>query len=140
MEDSNSMAVSIKEIAECVQGEVLNSQERLGEMVKSVMVGAMCVDPSPMYFGLKADKAVITRGDRMDIQLGALETSIKCLVLTGGVKPSQMVLERAKEKKAPVIVVKEDTPTTLARLEQCLGAVRSTAPTPTGETTPASGS
>jgi len=124
MQESSSIAVSIKDIAECVQGEVLNSQDRLGEMVKSVMVGAMCVDPSPMYFGIKSDKAVITRGDRMDIQLGALETSVKCLVLTGGVKPSAMVLERAKEKRAPVIVVKEDTPATLARLEQCLGAAR----------------
>ena len=122
MEGSRSRTVTIKDIVECVQGEVLNSKERLADTVTSLMVGVMCVDPSPLYFGQKSDKAVITRGDRTDIQLGALETSIKCLVLTGGTKPLPVVLARAKEKNVPVILVQKDTPATLAQLEQCLSA------------------
>ena len=121
MEGMLSGTVTIKDIVECVQGEVLNSKERLGESVSSLMVGVMGMDPSPMCFGLKSDKAVITRGDRADMQLGALETSIKCLVLSGGIRPCSMVLARAKEKNVPVIVAQKDTPTILAQLEQCLG-------------------
>lgn len=128
MEGAPSGAVTIKDIVECVQGEVLNSKERLDDSVSSLMVGVMCVDPSPMYFGLKSDKAVITRGDRTDLQLGALETSIKCLILTGGVKPRPIVLARAKEKNVPVIVAQKDTAAILAQLEQCLAQPRMVQP------------
>lgn len=128
MEASPSGAVTIKDIAEWIHGEVLNSQERLTDSVTSLMVGVLGMDPSPMYFGLKSDKAVITRGDRADIQLGALETPIKCLVLTGGIQPSSMVLARAKEKSVPVIVAREDTATILAQLERCMGQPNTASP------------
>ena len=117
------MGVSIKELADCIQGEIINCSEQSGEQIENLMVGAMCVDPSPLYFNIKSEKAVITRGDRLDIQLGALETSTKCLILTGGEKPHPSVLQRADEKKVPILVVTNDTTSTLAKLEEGLQQV-----------------
>ena len=91
------LTVSVGELAEHLQGEILNSLERCDELVENLMVGAMCVDPATSYFNLKPNKAVIARGERADIQLPALETSTKCLILSGGVKPIATILFRAEE-------------------------------------------
>ena len=121
MEERKPSTVSIGELAEYIQGEILNCPEQSGELVENLMVGAMCVDPAPLYFDIKPNKAVITRGDRADIQLGALETSTKCLILTGGIKPIPSVMQRAEETKVPIIMVEKETPATLADLETGLG-------------------
>ena len=47
------------------------------------MLGAMGAELALKFFRTKPDKIVITGGDRADIQLAALETDTKCLVLTG---------------------------------------------------------
>ena len=56
------------------------------------------------YFRRKPNKAVITGGDRADIQLAALETSTRCLILTGNLYPSPAVLNRAEELCVPVLL------------------------------------
>jgi len=45
------------------------------------MVGAMGQEQALNFLEVKANKAVITGGDRADVQLAALETSTKCLIL-----------------------------------------------------------
>lgn len=123
MEEQKTVSITVGRMAECLHGEIMNSPDRASESIGSLMVGAMGVEPTPVYFGQRAEKAVITRGDRSDIQLGALETSIKCLVLTGGIRPIPMVVQRAEEKGVPIIVVGNDTPATLSELESCFGQV-----------------
>jgi len=120
-EERKPAGISISELANCIQGEILNSPEKSGEIVENLMVGAMCVDPAPLYFNLKPAKAVITRGDRADIQLNALKTSTKCLILTGGTKPLPDVMQRAEEEGVPILLVEKDTPATLSELERGLG-------------------
>jgi len=124
MEDRRKLTLSIGDLVEAIQGEVLNCADKSGEIVENLMVGAMCVDPAPLYFSLKANKAVITRGDRPDIQMGALETPTKCLILTGGIKPLPNIIQRAEEKKVPIIVVDKDTTTTLSEIEEGLSEVQ----------------
>ena len=133
MEDRRPSAVSIGELAEYVKGEILNCPEQSGELVENLMVGAMCVDPTPLYFNLKSNKAVITRGDRADIQLGALETSTKCLIITGGIKPIPSVMQRAEEAMVPVILVSKDTSATLADIENSLSEIVVEAPAAVNE-------
>ncbi len=116
-EDRALLGVTVGELAEHVGGSILNSQDRSGELVESVMVGAMSVDSSLSYLRLKSNKAVVTRGDRPDIQLGALETSTKCLVLTGNIEPVPGILSRARERDVPIVMVDKDTPGTMEALE-----------------------
>ncbi len=117
-------AVSVADIAAHLNGEVLNSPNREGALVESIMVGALGIDPALTYFGLKTNKAAVIRGNRADIQLAALETPTSCLVLTGGTRPIQNIRFRAEEKGVPMVLVKDDTLTTLARLEQAFSGAR----------------
>jgi BioD-like phosphotransacetylase family protein len=84
----------------------------------------MSVDSALTYFRRKPNKAVITGGDRPDIQLAALETSTKCLILTGNLHPSPIILGRAEEVGVPMILVKQDTLTTVEIIEQFFGKTR----------------
>lgn len=117
-------AISVADIADHLEGQVLNNPERAGALVENIMVGALGLDPALAYFGRKGSKAVVARGNRADIQLAALETPTSCLVLTGGSKPIQNIQFRAQEKGVPMIAVKDDTLTALGKLEQAFSGAR----------------
>lgn len=122
-EDKILLAVTVAEIAEHLNGEVLCAKEKSDELVEAFMVGAMAQEHALRYFRLKKNKAVITGGDRADIQLAALETSTKCLILTGRFQPSPIVLARAEELGVPMILVDTDTYTAVERMDDLLGRV-----------------
>jgi hypothetical protein len=67
---------------------------------------------------------VITGGDRIDVQLVALETSTSLLILTGNIQPSVQVINKAEEKQVPILVVAGDTLTSVERAEEMFGRVR----------------
>ncbi len=121
-------SITVAELVETLNGEVLCGQEGLDEMVETFMVGAMSGAAALRYFQRKANKAVITGGDRGDIHLAALETSTRCLILTGNLRPSVRVLGKAAEQGVPVVLVKEDTLTTTERVEAAIGHVRLSSP------------
>jgi len=116
-EDRALFTISVGELAEHLGGSILNSPERSEELVESVMVGAMSSDSALSYLSLKPKKAVITRGDRPDIQLAALESSISCLILTNNINPVPNVLNLAQSANVPIVMVKEDTRQTLDSIE-----------------------
>jgi len=117
-------SVSVGEIAEASRGEFLCCESAGGELVENFVVGAMGVDRALRYFRRTPRKCVITGGDRSDIQLAALETPTRCLILTGDLRPSHNVLARAEELGVPVILVREDPLVTVATLERLLGKLR----------------
>jgi BioD-like phosphotransacetylase family protein len=117
-------AVTIKELSEILNAEVLCCEGQLEEMVENFSIGAMAVDKALTYFRQKKNKAVITGGDRPEIQLAALETSTKCIILTGNLYPSEIILAQAEEKNVPVLVVKDDTLTTVEKTERVFGRLR----------------
>jgi len=123
-EDRVLFSLTIGELAEHIQGEILNCAEKSAELVENFMLGAMTVDPGPDYFGRRADKAVVVRGERPDMQLAALETSTKCLVLSGDVSPIHTVLQGAEDKGIPIILTKGDTVDTVMSVEQALGKTK----------------
>jgi BioD-like phosphotransacetylase family protein len=121
-------SVSVSDLAEALNGEVLCGQDSLDQMVETFMLGAMGGAVALRHFQRKANKAVITGGDRGDIQLAALQTSTRCLILTGNLRPNARVLGKADEQGVPVILVKEDTLTTTERVEAAIGHVRLSSP------------
>jgi len=114
--------MSIDELAEHVGGSILNAIDHSGNLVASLMTGALSPDSGISYLGLKDNKAVITRGDHADIQLAALSTSTACLVLTENIQPLPSILNRAEELEVPIIVVEKDTVSTLEALEVAMGS------------------
>jgi len=123
-EDRALFTLTIGELAERIQGEILSCTEKSVELAENFMLGAMGVDPGPEYFGRKANKVVVVRGERPDMQLAALETSTRCLVLSGGTAPIPAVLSRAEDKEVPIILAGSDTTTIATGIEDALGKVR----------------
>jgi BioD-like phosphotransacetylase family protein len=122
--DQMLSAPSGRELAEGLQAEILCSSECADELVEHMLVGAMGVESALSYFRRKPRKAVITGGDRADIQLAALETSTSCLILTGNIYPSPSVLNRAEELCVPVLLTKLDTLATIEIIEGFFGKSR----------------
>lgn len=123
-EDRALLALTIGELAEHLQGKILNNNEKLAELVENFMLGAMVVDPGPDYFGRKDNKAVIVRSNRPDMQLAALETSTKCLILSGDTAPIPSVLYQAEAKKVPIILTSSDATATVKTIEDALSQTR----------------
>jgi BioD-like phosphotransacetylase family protein len=117
-------SVTVREIAEELGGAVLCAEEHLDDLVESYMVGAMGQEKALRFFRRKSHKAVITGGDRADVQLAALETSTAALVLTGNLPPSPIVLARADELGIPMLLVDTDTLSAVERMESLMGHVR----------------
>jgi BioD-like phosphotransacetylase family protein len=117
-------SVTVTEVTEATGGELLCASESADELVENFVVGAMSVESALRYFRRTPRKCVITGGDRSDIQLAALETPTRCLVLTGGLRPSHTVLARAEELSVPVLLVYEDTLHTVSTVEELLGKLR----------------
>jgi BioD-like phosphotransacetylase family protein len=114
------LGLSVGELAGILDGETLTSPENADEIVENVMVGAMTPDSGVAYFNRKENKAVVIRGDRADMQLAALETSTKCLILTNNLKPLPAVVSQAQDKHVPIIMVKQDTSAAIAGIEEAL--------------------
>jgi len=123
-EDRVLFTLTIGELAEHLQGEILNCAERSEELVENFMLGAMCVDLGPEYFGRKTNKVVVLRGERSDMQLAALETSTRCLILSGNAAPIPAVLYQAEAKNVPIILVKGEPIATVIGIEDALAKVR----------------
>jgi BioD-like phosphotransacetylase family protein len=114
-------SISVRELVDNLDGQVVCCEEEMEALVEYLMVGAMTAGSALSYFRQRPNKAVITGGDRHDVQLAALETSTRCLILTGGQEPSPVVLNRAQEVRVPVIVVEPDTLTTVQMVEPIFG-------------------
>jgi BioD-like phosphotransacetylase family protein len=119
-EDRSLFTVTVGELAEHIGGTILNSQDRSDELVESLMVGALSFDSASSYLTTRDNKAVITRGDHADIQLAALNTSIKCLIMTDNIDPKPTIFSRALELEVPIVLVEKDTKSTIEAVENVL--------------------
>ena len=117
-------SVSVEELVNQLQAEVLCRGDRLNLMVESLAIGAMNVNSALRYFGQRRNMAVVTGGDRVEIQLAALESSTQCLILTGKLPPPTFILKKAEELEIPILSVDLDTLTTVEIVERTFGQVR----------------
>jgi len=117
-------SLSVREIARRLDAKVLCREDRLDLMVESLTIGAMNVNSALEYFRQRENMAVVTGGDRTELQLAALETSTQCLILTGRVAPQPLILSRAEDLEIPILAVNYDTLTTVEIIDNALGKVR----------------
>lgn len=117
-------SVSVGELVNQLQAEVLCRPDRLDLLVESLAIGAMNVNAALRYFGQRRNMAVVTGGDRLEIQLAALESSTQCLILTGKLPPAPFILTKAEELEVPILSVDLDTLTTVEIVDRTFGQVR----------------
>ncbi|MDR9404618.1 MAG: phosphotransacetylase family protein [Halothece sp. Uz-M2-17] len=117
-------SVSVRELTKQLSAKVLCRRDRLDLMVERLTIGAMNVNSALKYFRKGKNLAVVTGGDRSDLQLAALETSAHCLILTGHVPPQDFILARAETLEIPILAVEFDTLTTVEVAERTFKQVR----------------
>ncbi len=123
-EDRLLRSVSVRELTHQLDAKVLCSENHLDLMVESLTIGAMNVNSALEYFRRGENQAVVTGGDRTDLQLAALETSTSCLILTGHAAPQPLIISRATDLEIPILSVDQDTLTTVEIVDQAFGNVR----------------
>lgn len=144
-EDRRLLGFSVEQVREHLQGRYFGYIESKMQtnLVEDFMIGGNVLDwgvnyfseqqnSSPVatgaasevntsgainYFGTRKNKAVIVRGNRPDIQMAALNTSMSCLVATGGKEPLEYVVYEAEQEETPIVVVETDTLSTAKALE-----------------------
>ncbi len=116
--------VTVEDLADELGADLLTDAPT-DAFVERFLVGAMGGDEALRHFRRARDAVVITGGDRADVQTAALEASgVKCLVLTGGHRPSGAVLGTAAEAGKAVLAVNTDTVTALDRVEEIISGGR----------------
>ena len=116
-EDRRLLGVTAGQIADHLGGRFLSWEEKRDNLVEHYLIGGMVLDWGVLYFQRFANKAVIVRGNRPDLQMAALRTPTSCIVLTGGHPPVQYVSYEAGEEEVPLIQVETNTLETAAALE-----------------------
>ncbi len=116
--------ITVGDLAEELNAEILTRAET-DEFVERFLVGAMSGDKALRYLRRTRDAALVTGGDRPDLQTVALEApGVKCLILTGGFRPPGAVIGKAEEKGVPILLVQADTLTTIDRAEDVIRSGR----------------
>ncbi|MFB6111903.1 MAG: phosphotransacetylase family protein [Halobacteriaceae archaeon] len=122
--DPDLAGVSVQELSDELGADVL-TEVPMDATVERFHVGAMSGESALQHLRRTRNAALITGGDRSDIQTVALEApGVRCLVLSGGIRPAGAVLGRAAEAEVPVLLVQGDTATTIERAETILDSGR----------------
>lgn len=117
-------ALTVGELVEILDAEILTRYRNLQASVENLTIGAMTQEAALNRFRKQSNKAVITGGDRTDILLAALETSTACLILTGNLRPSPLIIRQAEEFGVTILLVMGSTMETIERIEKVYGKTR----------------
>jgi uncharacterized protein len=123
-ESRSLAALTVGELIDILDAEVLTEKADRDALVENLTVGAMTAEAALSRFRKQTHKAVITGGDRTDIQLAALETSTACLVLTGNLRPSPLIIKQAQENGVAVMLVHSNTMETIEMIDRIFGKTR----------------
>ncbi|MGD8491033.1 MAG: phosphotransacetylase family protein [Anaerolineae bacterium] len=117
-------ALTVGELAQVLDAKVLTTHYAPEALVEMLTLGAMTAEAALSRFRKQTNKAVITSGDRADIQLAALETSTTCLILTSNLRPSPLIVKQADEFDVAVLLVRTNTLETVEAIEHIFGKTR----------------
>ena len=87
------------------------------------LIGGNIMDSGAGYFGRYDHQAVITRAERPDIQMASLMQDTRCLVLTGGARPTEYIRVEAVKRNVPVLLVDQGTVATADAVGSLMGAI-----------------
>ncbi|WP_368293328.1 putative manganese-dependent inorganic diphosphatase [Dehalobacter sp. TBBPA1] len=123
--DNNTIAstrTTLRNIAETLNATLICGSQEDFETTGKVVVAA--VEPDDLHSFVEPGDIVIT-GNRLDIQLKALEYGTTCLILTCGGDPSQELIEEARSRNIVLLTTPIDTYTTVRLVNQSIpvGAV-----------------
>ncbi len=117
-------ALTVEELLQVLDAQILTETKTTEAVIENLTIGAMTAEAALSRMRKQRNKAVITGGDRTDIQLAALETSTTCLVLTGNLHPSPLIIKQADQMGVPVLLVAENTMEAIESIDRVFGKTR----------------
>ncbi|NHW88411.1 MAG: hypothetical protein DSO01_01665 [Archaeoglobi archaeon] len=117
------MSLKVSEIAKAIDGEFLVKSEK-DEDIEQVIVGAMRSESASQQLRRARNYALVVGGDRDEIINLAIQSGAKCVIATGNLEPSAMILALADKNGVPIILSKTDTATTMAKIHENFGKIR----------------
>ncbi len=87
------------------------------------LIGGNIMDSGAGYFGRYDHQAVIARAERPDIQMASLMQDTRCLVLTGGSRPTEYIRVEAAKRRVPVLLVDQNTVATAEAVGALMSAI-----------------
>ncbi len=114
IETDRQVNTTVKNILQCLNGTLIVGNIETAFPNGNLIIGAMAVSSMSekirTYYGF--DNIVLI-GDREDAQIANLEAGVRCLIITGGFSPTQVVVDLAKKSGATLIVSPYDTITSV---------------------------
>lgn len=114
-EDLSRVAIPLENIERTLDGQILCSYKKT--FSGNILVAAMELATLERRLD---EKTLIIVDDREDVQISVLKKEVHTLIITGGSKVSDQVLNLAKEKKVNLITVPYHTFTTVKRIGQSI--------------------
>ena len=122
-EDRALASPTLLQMAEALSAQALYASGHEEMVLERVFISPIAADPGQGYFARHRPTAVIVRSDKPDLQLGALNAGVPCLIVTGEVPVLPYVLQRAEEDGVPLLLTGLGTLEVAQRLDDLLGQV-----------------
>ncbi|MDF1824346.1 MAG: putative manganese-dependent inorganic diphosphatase [Verrucomicrobiales bacterium] len=112
--DARRVTTSTENIARILDAEIVNLTEHCENEQDFLMMVAGSSEPvmQDRIAKLPKDELLIITGDRIGVQLQAVEAGVRCLVITSGFMPPSAILAAARETNTAILVTKRDTAST----------------------------
>ena len=121
-------ALSVGDLAEALEGKILNNPEKATDLIENYMMGSSTFDRGVAYYQRKNNKAVLLWGERPGYRKAALaglpqlalQTSTRCVVISDAAVPLPAILQKAEEKGVPFISVPGKLAEVINKLEKAM--------------------
>lgn len=108
-QDRHLASPTVRDMAPALDGELSGDEELFDEASRDLVIGPVSAHEGMDYFRKYPDKTLITRHDRIDIALGALDYEPLCLILAGGEPTLPYVAQRAERESFALITTSLST-------------------------------
>ena len=108
-QDRHLAAPTVRDLAPALDGALSGDSGLFDEASRDLVIGPVSAHQGMDYFRKYPDKTVISRHDRIDIALGALDYEPLCLVLCGGEPTLPYVAQRAERESFALITTSLST-------------------------------
>ena len=115
---------SVGEAQSLLSAETLVEGDDGDPTCDTLVIAPIGSDAGQPYLRRFDAKAVVVRFDKTDQHLAALATEPRCLILTGGRRPSEYLFDAARARGVPVLLSATDTENTVIALESVFDRTR----------------
>ncbi|MBP6784381.1 MAG: putative manganese-dependent inorganic diphosphatase [Verrucomicrobiales bacterium] len=111
---ARQVTTSTTNVARVLDGEAINLTENCSTEQDFLVMIAGSSEPvmQDRISRLPKEKLLIITGDRVGVQLHAVEAGVRCLVITGGFRPSEAIIHTAVKSGTTILVTDRDTAST----------------------------